>query len=454
LGRIVSEFGVRQALITIGQLSGPTVRRVTALCAERKIPTKMIAGIGEMVEGRVRLSAIRDVAIEDLLRREPIKLDDQAISDNLRGVTVLVTGAGGSIGSELCREICRFGPSRLVLVEQAENSLFAINRDLSCQFPDLEIAPCIADICDKTRMTQIFSRWRPAVVFHAAAHKHVPLMEENAGEAIKNNVFGTCQLADMAHTQRVRQFVLISTDKAVKPTSVMGVSKRIAEIYVQALSQRSRTKFVMVRFGNVLGSVGSVIPIFKEQIAKGGPITVTHPAMRRFFMTIPEACQLVLQAASMGRGGEVFILDMGEQIRILDLARDLVRLSGLAPEDIEIQFTGVRPGEKLSEELSLMDERVHKTHHSKILVGNRIIHDWRVVRANIKSLLELVDCPDPARILAKLKEIVPEYQPAYSVSPAVVCDAQDTGYVVEPPRQEQEVTREEKIGTAVVPVVG
>jgi FlaA1/EpsC-like NDP-sugar epimerase len=454
LGRIVSERGVRQALITIGQLSGPIVRRVSALCAERKIPTKMIAGIGEMVEGRVGLSAIRDVAIEDLLRRDPVKLDDRAISENLKGVTVLVTGAGGSIGSELCREICRFGPSTLILAEQAENCLFAINRELLCRFPHLNIAPCVADICDKKRMTQIFSRWQPAVVFHAAAHKHVPLMEENAGEAIKNNVFGSCHLADMAHANGVRQFVLISTDKAVKPSSVMGVSKRIAEVYVQALSQRSRTKFVTVRFGNVLGSAGSVIPIFKEQIAKGGPVTVTHPAMRRYFMTISEACQLVLQAASMGRGGEIFILDMGEQIRILDLARDLIQLSGLALEDIEIKFTGVRPGEKLSEELSLTAELVHRTRHPKILIGQRVVQNWRAVRAKIRSLLKVANSSEPSRIFAKLKEIVPEYQPDYSAPSCIAGEGQDTKYGLQPLLPDQDSTRKEHIGTAVMPVVG
>ena len=296
-------------------------------------------------------------ALEDILRRPAVQLDRHAISALVKGQTVLITGAGGSIGSELCRSTCVFGAQRLVLVEKSENNLFHVNRRLAEEFPGVGLVPCLADIGDRRRMKQILAGHRPAAVFHTAAHKHVPLMEGNPGEAIRNNVLGTKTLADLAHRYRVGVFVMISTDKAVRPSSVMGASKRVAELYIQALSQHSPTRFVAVRFGNVLGSAGSVVPVFEEQIARGGPVTVTHPLMERYFMTIPEACQLVLQAASMGRGGEIYILDMGEPVKIVDLARHLIRLSGLRPDlDIEIRFTGIRPGEKLFEELFLREE--------------------------------------------------------------------------------------------------
>src|SRR5438132_5860991 len=410
LDQLVKQNDDEQAIITIGHLSGPNTRRITDLCTRCNIATKVIPGIREMVAGRVNLSAIRDVAIEDLLRRDPVKLDNQAIAGIVRGRTVLVSGAGGSIGSELCRELCRFAPANLLLVEQAENGLFHIHRELLQQFPHVKVVPCIADICDQARVKQLFAAWRPSVVFHAAAHKHVPLMEWNPGEAVKNNIFGTRGLAELADLFGVERFVMISTDKAVNPSSIMGVSKRIAEIYIQALSRRSKTRFVTVRFGNVLGSAGSVVQIFKEQIARGGPVTVTHPDMKRFFMTIPEACQLVLQAGSMGKGGEIFILDMGEPIKIVDLARDLIRLSGLSAEDIEIRFTGMRPGEKLYEELSRQEECIRKTRHPKIYIGQPGSQNWREVNRHMEELRDCVAIADVERILAKLKEIVPEYE--------------------------------------------
>jgi len=294
-------------------------------------------------------------------------------------------------------------------VEQAENSLFHIHRQLIPDFPKVSLVPCVADICDRARIEQVLAAWRPHVVFHAAAHKHVPLMEWNPGEAIKNNIVGTRCLADFSDAYGVERFVMISTDKAVNPTSIMGVSKRVAEIYVQALSQRSNTRFVTVRFGNVLGSTGSVIPIFKEQIARGGPITVTHPDMKRYFMTIPEACQLVLQAGSMGEGGEIFILDMGKPVKIVDLAKDLIRLSGLSPDDIEIRFTGMRPGEKLFEELSLAQESAQKTQHPKIFIGKFIPHEWEEINRQVDELRKMVHSAEPAQILAMLQEIVPEF---------------------------------------------
>jgi FlaA1/EpsC-like NDP-sugar epimerase len=409
LEQVVKQYDAAQAIITIGHLSGPNTRRITDLCTRCNIPTKVIPGIREMVAGRVNLSAIRDVAIEDLLRRDPVKLDNRAIAGIVKGRTVLVSGAGGSIGSELCRELCRFGPANLLLVEQAENGLFHIHRELLQQFPHVKVVPCIADICDQARVKQLFGAWRPSVVFHAAAHKHVPLMEWNPGEAVKNNIFGTRGLAELADLFGVERFVMISTDKAVNPSSIMGVSKRIAEIYIQALSRRSKTRFVTVRFGNVLGSAGSVVQIFKEQIARGGPVTVTHPDMKRFFMTIPEACQLVLQAGSMGKGGEIFILDMGEPIKIVDLARDMIRLSGLSAEDIEIRFTGLRPGEKLYEELSREEECIRKTQHPKIYIGRLGSQHWVEVDRHLEDLRDAVACAKAEKILAKLKEIVPEY---------------------------------------------
>ena len=406
---IVRNHGAEQALVTIGDLSGRNIRRIASRCAECGITPKVFPGIREMVEGNVNFSAIRDVAVEDVLQREPIHLDNQAIANIVRGHTILVSGAGGSIGSELCREVCRHGPKRLLLVEQAENSLFHIHRQLIPDFPKVSLVPCVADICDRARIEQVLAAWRPHVVFHAAAHKHVPLMEWNPGEAIKNNIVGTRTLADFSDKFGVERFVMISTDKAVNPTSIMGVSKRVAEIYVQALSQRSNTRFVTVRFGNVLGSTGSVIPIFKEQIARGGPITVTHPDMKRYFMTIPEACQLVLQAGSMGEGGEIFILDMGKPVKIVDLAKDLIRLSGLSPDDIEIRFTGMRPGEKLFEELSLAQESVQKTQHPKIFIGKFIPHQWEEINRQVDELRKMVHSATPVQILAMLKEIVPEF---------------------------------------------
>jgi FlaA1/EpsC-like NDP-sugar epimerase len=411
LQRVVQENSVQQALITFGSPSGPHVRRIIQLCEKCRIPVKIIPGIQEMVEGKVDLSAIREVAVEDVLHRESVSPDNAALAELMREQTILVTGAGGSIGSELCQQLCRLSPATLLLVEQAENNLFQVHRQLSRAFPRAKLVPCIADICDSARMERIFCSWKPDAVLHAAAHKHVPLMEWNAGESIKNNVGGTRSLADLAARSGIPRFVMISTDKAVNPTSIMGASKRIAEIYIQALSQRSATRFVTVRFGNVLGSAGSVIPIFKEQIARGGPVTITHPEMKRYFMTIPEACQLVLQAACLGCGGEIFILDMGEPVKIVELASDLIRLSGFSPDEIPIEFIGLRPGEKLFEELALDRESVQRTRHPKIFIGRHIPQAWETIDRHIRELIELANGGDAAAIYAKVKEIVPEYQP-------------------------------------------
>jgi len=413
LGAVAERKRARRALITIANASGPEIRRIVALCRDAELETKIIPGIYEIVGDKVNLSRIREVAIEDLLGREPVQLDEEVVGLSIRSRVVMVTGAGGSIGSELCRQVCRFGPERLVLVERFENALFEIHRELTASFPQVMIEPRIADVCDAHRMDHVFAACRPEVVFHAAAHKHVPMMEWNPGEAIKNNVGGTRIVGDLADKYEVQRFVLVSTDKAVNPTSVMGASKRVAEIYLQALSQRSSTRFVTVRFGNVLGSAGSVIPIFRDQIAKGGPVTVTHPEMRRYFMTIPEACQLVMQAGAMGAGGEIFILDMGEPVKIVDLARDLIVLSGLRPDqDIEIRFSGVRPGEKLFEELSTDAENADRTRHPKVFTGRIKPHEWEVVVRGVEALLELADSVSPERVRTVLGDIVPEYSAA------------------------------------------
>ena len=423
LARLCAKNGAKQVLITISQLSGAGVRRITQLCEEAGLPVKIIPGLFEIVGGSVNLSRIREVAIEDLLGREPVKLDEEAIDRVVKGRTVLVTGAGGSIGSELCRQIGRFAPSSLMLVEHSENSLFFIDRELRMLFPSLDIRIFLADVRDKARVDAILTRQRPDVIFHAAAHKHVPMMEANPTEAIKNNVLGTKALAELADAHGVSEFVMISTDKAVNPTSVMGASKRAAEIIVQGLSQRSKTRFVAVRFGNVLGSAGSVVPIFKEQIARGGPVTVTDPEMKRYFMTIPEACQLVLQAGAMGKGGEIFVLDMGQPVKIIDLARDLIALSGLrVGEDIEIEVTGTRAGEKLFEELALEEEGAEKTRHPKVFIGRIKPHPWESVVEFVRELEGVAQSVEPAAVRALLQRFIPEYTPT-GARPAPVAKA-------------------------------
>jgi FlaA1/EpsC-like NDP-sugar epimerase len=408
--RIARQKGVKQAIITISNAPGSTVRAISAVCQDAGLRVKVLPGLYQLVGGEVNLTRMRDVAIEDLLRREPVVLDDEAISADLRGKVVAVTGGGGSIGSEICRQVARFGPKRLVVLERSENALFEIHRELKDTFPDLSIEPCLADICEPSRLSSVFSQHRPEVVFHAAAHKHVPMMEWNAVEAVKNNVFGTRTLANCAHEHGVHAFVMISTDKAINPSSVMGASKRLAELYIQALARISQTRFVTVRFGNVLGSNGSVVPIFREQIARGGPVTVTHPEMKRYFMTIPEACRLVLQAGSMGRGGEIFILDMGEPLKIVDLARDLIQLSGFAEDEIEIVFSGVRPGEKLYEELSIAEENVELTRHPKIFIGRTRGGSLEQIQLALSRLEEAAQDQDSNQVRAALRAAIPEYK--------------------------------------------
>lgn len=417
--RIARRLETQQAIITIVKAPGQVVRNIAEACQGAGLKVKVIPGLQQLVSGHVKFTRIQDVAIEDLLRRDPVVLDDEAIAADLRDRVVMITGAGGSIGSEVCRQVARFGPARVLLVERAENALFEIHRELGDAFPALPFEPLVADVVDARRMEEIFRQYRPDVVFHAAAHKHVPMMEWNCAEAIKNNVLGTRLLADIAHAQQTRTFVMISTDKAVNPTSVMGASKRVAEIYIQALAKHSRTRFVTVRFGNVLGSNGSVVPIFKEQISRGGPVTVTHPEMKRYFMTIPEACQLVLQAGAMGHGGEIFILDMGDPVRIVDLARDLIHLSGFSPEEIQIVFSGIRPGEKLYEELSVTSEKADKTVHPKIFIGRTTAEPLPIIAAKVDELKiaadEGVNSDGVRKLLAR---IVPEFRTPSSSSTA------------------------------------
>ncbi len=427
---VVARLGVQEVLIAMPSAPGRVIREIVEACRELPVKVKTLPGMYELVDGKVAVSQIRDVQIEDLLGREPVEIDLEEIAGYLRGRRVLVTGAGGSIGSELCRQVARFQPEELLLLDHSENGLFEVSLELEHRFPDLRRRLLVADIRDRAKIDRLFGQHRPQVVFHAAAHKHVPLMEEHPDEAVKTNVFGTKNVAEAALRHGTRRFVLISTDKAVNPTSVMGATKRVAEMIVQALDAERRerdpdgTRFVAVRFGNVLGSRGSVVPIFKEQIARGGPVTVTHPEMRRYFMTIPEAVQLVIQAGAMGEGGEIFILDMGEPVRILDLAENLIRLSGFEPGvDIPIVFTGPRPGEKLFEELLAEGEETLRTPHPRILRGRTGDVDDACLQREIEHLLAVLQGgAGSERVLIKLREMLPNFRPAAWAQPAASLD--------------------------------
>jgi FlaA1/EpsC-like NDP-sugar epimerase len=409
LARLVDKLEIDHVVITMAQASRQDIRRIVETCEKIPVRVRIIPGLYEILQGRVEVTRFRDVQIEDLLGREPVRLDEEGMSRFLEGKTVMVTGAGGSIGSELARQAARFAPSRLLLVERAEFALFNIDRDLRETFPELSIISLTVDVGDETRMRSIFNTYRPHVVLHAAAHKHVPMMESNPTEAIKNNVLATRLLGELAGEFAVEAFVLISTDKAVRPSSVMGASKRVAELVVQDLDRRHATRYVAVRFGNVIGSAGSVIPIFREQIRKGGPVTITHQDMVRYFMTIPEAAQLVLQAGAMGEGGEIFILDMGEPVRILDLAKDTITLSGFKPyEDIDIIITGIRPGEKLFEELDTAGEQVSRTRHPKIFIGKIAAYTEDQVREALERLSALAQDGRERELRQYLNELLPE----------------------------------------------
>jgi FlaA1/EpsC-like NDP-sugar epimerase len=411
IGRVCEEEKVDEIIIAIPSASGGELRPIVERCRETGVPFKTLPGVGELIDGTVTLKHAREVDVSDLLGRKQVRLEIDKIRDFLSGKRVLVTGAAGSIGSEICRQVARFGPSGMVLLESAETPLFFIEKELLERFPDLQLMAVIGNIRDKMRIETIFREYRPEVVFHAAAYKHVPMMEANPTAAACNNVRGTRIVADASRDFGVRSFVMISTDKAVNPTNVMGATKRAAEIYVQNLARYSRTRFVTVRFGNVLGSNGSVVPIFNEQIRKGGPVRVTHPEVMRYFMTIPEASRLVLQAGSMGQGGEIFLLDMGEPVKIVRLAEELIRLSGFRPyDDIDIVFTGLRPGEKLFEELLLAGEGVAPTSHEKIKVAKSAYFDWNTLNMQIELLIEAAENLDLDGVINFLEDIVPEYR--------------------------------------------
>jgi len=410
LPKICKDRNIEEIAIAMPEAGHQERRRVVQVCSGTKIRFQTVPSITDIASGKLSVSQIRNVDINDLLGREAVNLELDLIEAFVKDKTILVTGAGGSIGSEMCRQVCNFSPKLLLLIEQAENPLFYIERELRKQFPRVPITTIICNITDKIRVDEIFEKYKPQVVIHAAAHKHVPLMELNPGEAIKNNIVGTQIVADAADNYGAANVVMISTDKAVNPTSIMGSSKRIAEMYIQDLNRTSKTHFVTVRFGNVLGSDGSVVPTFKKQIAEGGPVTVTHPRMKRYFMTVPEASQLVLQAATMGKGGEIFVLDMGEPVKIVDLARELITLSGFKPgEDIEIVFTNPRPGEKLFEELSLESEDMQHTRHPKISIWKNIPMDRDKLHAGINELVTIAQTQNHGQIVQKIKELVPEY---------------------------------------------
>ena len=409
LARLADELHIDQIVLAIDQTNSKHIRRILDICRAIPVKAQIVPSLNEIAHGRVAVNRIRDVQIEDLLGRDPVQLDDKNLHDFLTGKTVMVTGAGGSIGSELVRQLLNFSPKLILLIERTEFMLFQIERELVRNFPEVKFVPLLADIGDELRMREIFSEYKPEVIFHAAAHKHVSLMEQNPSEAIKNNVFATRLIGELAGQFEVRDFVLISTDKAVNPTSIMGASKRIAEIVLQDLNRIYPTNYMAVRFGNVLGSTGSVIPIFREQIKEGKAVTVTDPKMTRYFMTIPEASQLVLQAGALGTGGEIFILDMGEPVKILDLAEDMIRLSGLQPyEDIDVIFTGIKQGEKLFEELEITGENLLNTTHPKIFIGKIAAYSSDEVGNILSNLRQSIEKTDNLKIRALLNHFLPE----------------------------------------------
>jgi FlaA1/EpsC-like NDP-sugar epimerase len=419
LPRIASEYRIETLLIPTPAVSPREVRSQVSACNRIGVKVQIVPGFDALLSGALTVRP-RDVDIHDLLYRDPVQLDGETVGKFLRGRVILITGAAGSIGSELCRQVLAFQPGRLVLLDHCENGLFHLKRELDALASNAEVIPLIASIRDASRLRAAFGGCRPDVILHAAAHKHVPMMEANPGEAIKNNVFGTRTLVDEAVRAGVEAFVMISTDKAVRPTSVMGACKRLAEMYVQSLTQQCSTRLVTVRFGNVLGSNGSVIPLFQEQIRRGEPLTVTHPEMTRYFMTIPEAAQLVLQAGTLGRGGEIFVLDMGEPVKILDLANDLIRLSGRSEEEVEIVFTGLRPGEKLFEELYDGKEMQLRTPHPKIFRAQHHPCDPNRLVTQLEGLAAVVNS-SAEEVIDALKGIVPEYrsrQPGQEPGPA------------------------------------
>jgi FlaA1/EpsC-like NDP-sugar epimerase len=412
ISEIALQCGVDEILIAMPSASTKEMRAIIEACAATGLKFRTTPAIGELINGTISFKTIREVSYEDLLGREPVNLDMESIGYYLAGKIILISGAGGSIGSELCRQIVPFSPKNLILLDKTENNLFHIEMEFRQRYPDIFITPMLGNVKHKNYLDKLFETHKPEVVFHAAAFKHVPIVELNPWEGVFNNIIGTKNIIEASHQFGAERFIMISTDKAVNPVSVMGVTKRVAEMITSCYALSNPTRFVSVRFGNVIGSEGSVIHLFKKQIERYGPVTVTHPEITRYFMTIPEACKLILQAGALGEGGEIFILDMGTPIKILDMARDLIRLSGFKPdEDIEIKFMGLRPGEKLHEELVTEGEGIVRTAYEKLLVlkGNHCDLHW--LNQKIEELIELAYHQDPSGIRSKLKEIVPEYQP-------------------------------------------
>ena len=409
---IVKRHKVTEVIVAIPTATKETTKLILDECKRTGAKVRIVPGIMEVIDGRVSMSAIRNVEIEDLLGRDSVNLNISEIASYIEAKTIMVTGGGGSIGSELCRQIAKFRPKKLIILDIYENNAYDIQNELIREYGNsLDLEVLIASVRDRKTIFNVFEEHRPNVVFHAAAHKHVPLMERSPKEAIKNNVFGTLNVVEASHEFGIDRFVLISTDKAVNPTNVMGATKRLCEMIVQSMAQQSKTKFVGVRFGNVLGSNGSVIPLFKKQIEEGGPVTVTHKDIIRYFMTIPEASQLVIQAGGMAKGGELFILNMGDPVRIYDLAEDLIRLSGLKPhEDIEIKVTGLRPGEKLYEELLMAEEGMASTTHEKIHIGSPYDINFKILKSNLEKLLEYIPEATNDEIKDRLTVLVPTYK--------------------------------------------
>jgi FlaA1/EpsC-like NDP-sugar epimerase len=408
-----------EVIMAINNMSAKSKRKISDIFLDRGVIVKALPPVDKWVEGEFAMNQIHNVKIEDLLGREVIQMNNKRIGDEISGRVILVTGAAGSIGSEIVRQLIAYFPAKLVLVDQGESALYDLEYELAGKVPaNVQLIVNVADVSDTRRVSKIFKTHRPDIIFHAAAYKHVPLMENNPYEAIKTNVIGTRILAELASEMGVEKFVMVSTDKAVNPTNVMGATKRLAEMYTQSMNQLEgvKTKFIATRFGNVLGSNGSVIPLFKKQIERGGPVTVTHPEITRFFMTIPEACELVLEAATMGQGGEVFVFDMGESVKIIDLAKKMITLSGLrVDKDIEIRYTGLRPGEKLYEELLNNDENTLPTHHPKILVAEVNTPTYAYMEVATNELNLLLSSGDNNSIVAKIKEMIPEYKSNNSV---------------------------------------